>query len=1501
MRKYIIIALVLLVGGVAASIYLIPSAREVAGAQSLDVQAVDLGNVDIEAEYAQGRRTYPIIAALADKRAAAGDRPAAIALLQEYVTANPNDINGHKKLADHYRAAGDMAGFNKEIEAIAAAAPTEENLRVLSDIYNADKEYVKQAAVLQKILDVTKGEKPQAFVDLASMQVVIGDNESALKTIEALRAKHPTFSNYPITRILVTILADKGEVDRAFDVAKQWIDTPGAPVAAPVAPVAPTSPDGSLVAPVAAAAVGDGNPRPKELADLCNILHYSGHADKAVALVDLHPEMLDREPELVLAYVNASITAGKSDHAYAVLKRIDDAGQMVASLYPPYLGLTIKREDIPAAEAIANKLEVAAFNEELALGTIEVARANSAPTVLTILTTRFNEPTYLTEKPVLAAVISILTNDAAQNTKIETALNAELTSSQRINLAQACARAKKTACFEAIVKQYPPLEQMAPAQVAEYAQLFIIADRQAELVDPVGKLLTAEHPAAQVASTHRRLAAASGRLDVLKPWLETNANTVPVSQLQELFFLANDRGHGAVASDVAERLYARDPSPINRDILASAYVGAGAPAKALPLLREQIKEEGRDDGLYLAALSKLSRNDASARKELADYAQAALQSGRGDDRQQLNYAYILINNGRKAEVIPYARNNAATKGGEWKKMYAQLTQVPKAGAPGKVVKLSREQLVAMANSPKINAANKRQIAFTLLNDGHKADAIAIFKDLAKDKGPESQEVKDLLYLWGGKLGGSELAWVQNRAATANAYDKQRWAELVGNVADDASILSYVSATPDALYSRPLRKKYFTTLANTGSRQNYDVAMREWVAQTSDVPALLDYASIGQAYGFRDAAINGYERVLALEPSNAKALSQMATLEFSKGKFVAAEKNLNQYLAVQEQTPDPETNPSQARFYKAELLRRQGKSEAALAEYRQVVALTAQSGANSPDALSRLYTAQFRLGQHAEAKAGFNQLLEQYPDDKGILADYMGALIEYKYLDEATRIANQYDKNSPYYGKGAALQGRSPHVAGVARINNGRELKLNFAEPIENKAPIDATKAAQLAWVESSTLGYDSLTITAKPGYVVRYVPTADEQFAVVAEPQPNYAPQVELQRQQDLRLQLLYARIEHDSGQEAKARERLAAVRHYYPNDPQLLSYEAALASAGGDSDMAQSLLARARNAAPENEDLTLQAQNLTKVAAGTNFVKLDHEYRSFGDNDEQITTLSGVVHADRNLEFGFTAQNDFLDTDNTIRARDGRLGDYSVVRNRGEIYSAYNFNDGTRIQGSVFANNDTAGAGAYLTFNNLLGRTELLGEFQRPYWDFVEAVYEDATRDRVGFKHTTRLQPSTGLSVEASYNNYNISERDSVSQTYLLRVNLLQDIQQQTANQPYLGIGYGFDGEYRDGKPDSAIDGLGNSYFLLPVRTREIHALSGVYRDDWTPTTHALVIGGAAYDRINGGFLPIGEIRVDEDLTDQWQIGARARYAQETNNTDNTVLNVGADIIYKF
>lgn len=1513
MRKFVIASVVVVGVGVGASLYIIPSNNDMANQQAADVKAqapqatipiptpaMDVSKIDVDAEYGRGNRTLPIVSVMADKRVAAGDRTGAITALEEYVTAHPGDAAGHKKLAEQYQLAGRQDAYNKELEAIASAEPTESNLRVLSDVYNANKDYVKQAEVLKKILTVTKGEKPQVFVDLATIQLVTNDKEGALATLNDLKAKHPSFNSYSMTRILVTVLAEKSEVDKAFIAAQEWVNTPVQAV-----PAASTK----QPAPVASAMpTEDSDPRPKELADLCNILHYSGHADKAVALVEPHIDMLQRSPELIVAYVNADVTLGRADHAYALLKKIDEAHKMTPVLYPVYIELAIKREDISSAEGIAKQMDVTAFNEEQALNIIELARANNAPTVLKTLLTRFGDARVLEGKPVLTAVIAIIENQKSQDQKIEKALNTPLAGTQRIRLAEACARAQKTPCFNAIIKQFPTTETMSPQQVAEYAQLFLIANREKEVIEPIGARAAQPNAHADIVSAHNRLAAAAGRMDILKPWLEANANTAPIGSVQELYYIANNHRQRDVASDVATRLYARDPSPANRDIMVSALLAQGQNEKALELLRMQVKDAGANDGLYLATLAKLAPKSKEARKELNDYAEAALRARRGDARQQLNYAYILINNGRKDVVVPFARAYASERGGEWKKMYAQLTaKVGKGGTA--TAKLTREQRIEMARSATISPATKRQIAFDLLHDGDKTAASAIFQDLAKDKGPDSQEVKDLMYLWGGKLNNEQMAWVRARSVSANAYDKGRWAELVNNSVDDRDIVRYVTTTPDALYNPAMRQKYFRVLANSGNRDNFDASMRNWVAQTTDVSALIDYATTAQAYGYRDAASHAYTRILSLDPNNKKALSQSAAIDFSKGKYSEAGKNLNQYVASTAQSPDSASESAQAHFYRAELLRREGKKAEATMEYQYVINMTAASGVEAPDALSRLYTSQFRVGRHAEAKAGFNRLLAQHPDDKGILADYMSALIEYNYLEEATSVANQYDKTSPYYrgNKGVSLQGHTDHVSAVEEFSAGRELKLHFAAPLDEKAPMDMAKVRAAEWVEQASQDYDSISISAKPGYVVRYIPVAQQQFEVVPAAAPAYSPDIEAQREQQLRLQLLYARIELQSGQTERAQQRVTVLEHYYPNDPQVISLKASMASARGNNSQAITLLKQAQAASPENEEIArtiqnLQQANLSSAANASNYVKADQAYRGLGKNDEYITTLSGAVHPVREVELGFNVQSDEVSTHQTRRASDGQIGDYDSTEQRGELYAAYTFDGSYRLQGSAFFNNDTAGGGAYLGVPTPLGNVELLGEYHRPYWDFVQAVTDGATRDRIGIRDYANLTQTLSFGLEASINNYNTELVDDVRDTGLVRVSLIQQLQAQTKTQAYWGLGYGFDGEYKIGSdPKVAFDPLGNEYNVFALVNREIHSLTAIYQDDWTREMHARLVGGVAYDRVNHATSPLIDGRIDYDLTAEWQIGARGRYALQTNNGDNRQLDLGADLIYKF
>jgi Flp pilus assembly protein TadD len=1485
MRKIFIVVLMLVVLGLGIGFFLIPTKDEVAIMQQRDQVVVDLGNVDVEAEYQQGRRTFPIISALADKRVAEGNRPAAIALLEQYVQSNPLDVHGRKKLAEQYMLAGDQVKYNAELEAIAAAEPTEQNLKVLADIYNAAQNYEKQIETLKKLVEVTKRQKPEYMADLATILVVVDKRPEALGVVQEIKQLHPNFRSYAIARIETTALAGNGQGEQAYEIAENWIAS-------------------SIPA-----------PNTKELADLTNILHYGGFAELAIKLVEPRLQLLTTDADLVEAYVKANITAGRSDYAFQILTQIYDAGTMAPQLYHPYLDLALKREDKATADKIAANLKPEIFTEEQALDLIAVARRNNASDTADKLMSAYNVPDYLERKPVLTAVIAMGQGAKDQDEKINLALEADLTSSLRVRLAEACYTAEKAFCVDAVLARFPAIEQMTRPQVEELVNLHIAVKRAPEIVDKVtGQIAMGR---VDLTDAQVRAASASGRKEIVVPWLTQYGNEVSVNTLKQLYYIAADNEQPDTAGVLAIKLYERDPTPMNREILVSALIRAEEYEQALPLVRENIGKTAGASDQYITVLSQLAKQKPEYRKELTDHAYAVLQTTK-DNRAQISAAYVLLNNGERGKAMPYIKQYASERKGEWAVMWRQLNARSYAGRGGRggawrggravaaPVKLTAEQKIKIAMNPQTSEKTKRQMAFDLLSAGRRDDAAAIFLSIANTRPPEDQNVKDLLFLWGPKLNKDQVGWLVARAKAAKTpAEQEKWSDYINVYADDAAVVQYVSSTPDALYNAKLRQKYFRALAAYGSREVYEAKMRGWIAGTTEVDALRDYVTIAQAYGYREAAANGLKRIEQLQPNDPKTLADLTGYYFGKGNYTMAEQYLHRAFKADAGKPTA-ANADSLYFYQAVLLRRKGDTEGAQASFRRVLELTRDEANLASDARSRRYTAMFHVGEHTKGKQGFKRLLAQYPDDKGVLADFMSALIEYDYLDEATAIANQYDKNSPYYGQQNTLRLKSSQISGVETISHGREMKISFAHPLNGKAP-SVQMPKKSGWLEGTKTGYDNMVVSAKHGYMLRFVPTAEDTVQVVPVrqiAQAEITPMEELQREQDLRLQLLYAQIEQKAGAPEAARARVNTLKQHYPQNPQLLTYSANLESNTGNNAAALDLLRQAQTYSPDNEDIPVLLKNARR-ASNVNFVKADYEYRSFGKNNENIGTLSAAVQVAPRVEMGFTGKYNDMSLKSVRRGGDGLIGDYNTTREQAEIYAAYLGESGSRTQASLFANNDTPGAGIYYDFNNAIGRSGLLAEYHRPYWDFPEAVFLHTVRDKVGVRHTARLTPTLSMGMESSLNNYSVETEDNVVQSGLIRLTLVQQLR---ASQPYLGIGYGFDGEYLLSKPDrSRTTGpFSEEYSTLPFRGREIHFLSGIIQHDLTPTTHVHVVAGYAQDRLGDGG-PQVEGRLTQDITDEVEAGIRARHGIVNSSNDNgddgseNATHFGAHVMYKF
>lgn len=1465
MRKYFFAVLLMAVAGVAISLYLIPSDEEIIVLQEKDQTIREAGNVDYEAQYAAGNVSERVVVGLADTYIGQGRGQDALPILEAFVRDNPEALAARKKLAALYQAAGRDEDYLRQMEIVAQREPSEQNLKLLADMYNYVQLYDKQAETLRRLIEVSGGANPDYYVDLATVLALQERKGEAAGVIQELQARHPDYVSFKMVRLVVVNYVDSGQMEDAFREAASW----------------------------SAREVNYAH-----IADLANILNYGGRPDLALQLMEPHRAEITQQVDLFTAYVNASINAGKTEQAYRVLSRAHQAGTLPPPLYRPYLELALARDELAVAEAIVDELRAEQFNEDEAINLIELARSKQSESLLNRLIALFNVPDYIDGKPALDAIIALARRDVDEDRKIDIALRSELTSNARIRLAQACARNGKDACFETLVARFPEFADMTPRELNEVVGLYISVGRQREIYDEV-VAVAANTDSEIIELAHIKLAASMGRRDVVADWLARSGRATSTGALTELFFLANDRGHGGTASEIASVLYDRDPGMKHREYLISAWLRDGQYARALPLLRE-LRDTGRShEDNYLAALTQLGRADPDYREELADYVLPRLQSAQVLGERKLQLVYTLINTGNKKAALPYINQYAKTEGGAWRTLYNQLHAVAGAGSGAPAVtpitERSRDFRVALAADAAIDDETKRMLAFSLLNDGYREDATAIFFDLAQTAGPESQEVKDLLYLWGPRLNEEQINWLMLRASgAATRGDRVRWGEYIASYGDDFALMRYVTDNPQALGHPSIRRKYFTALATNASVETFDDGMRQWVATTNDPAALKDYADIATAYGYQHAAIRALKRVEQLAPGNEAVLKDLAVLHFGRADYSEAGQYLNAFMQAHAQAAQPQVSPYEALFYQAELLRRSKNLPAAQSYYQQVADL-APRDATTLSKQSMYYTSLFHLGFHARAREGFYGLLAEYPEDKSLLADFISALIEHGFHDEARAVANQYDRSSPHYT--GRLHMQAPHVTGVESYQNGRELRIRFDGAVEEEMIPAPAQEQELGWIESIEHGYDSVLIAAKPGFELRFTPTSATGVAVLAAGGGNgrnMTAQERMQRQQDLRLQLLYARMELESGQDRQALARLHQLRPHFPRDAQLLGYTANVENFTGNWPQALSLLDSAQSLTPENEDLAALRRDIEQLHAQE--VKLDHTYRRIGDSDEQITTLSGRVRVTHDTEVGIRLQNDELDASQVRRSRDGAIEDFDVSRQQGELYAAHYFGNGDRLKAAFFANTDTVGAGAYYAFNNPAGRTEAIAEYQKPYWDFVEAVAEEATRSRVGARHVANLDERTTVSGEVSVNQYNIAVDNDAASTVLVRANVVRRV--RDAN-PTVALGYGFDGEYLLDEEKRDLPN-GDVYRSFPIVSREIHYPNVIVQQDFTDTTRGELVAGWAFDRL-GDHGPQVEGKLTQDITDDVEAQIRASYGLETQDTDQNVTRVGGHMRYKF
>lgn len=1445
-KHYLLIALLVL-AALVAGYFLMPRQQEVALMQMKDKRFAE-ALANYESQLAQGNLSKEVVTRLAELYLQTGAVDKAIEVTEKYIAANPTDLDAREKVGVYYQYAQRQDDYLRNLEEINKLKPQTENLKILSDIYNFNTQYDKQADALKKLIESEKGANGKNFMDLAYIFAAQKSYPEAITTLQGYKVTHPEEFKFPQTELLVTLLFDDKRPDEALKEADSYLKA---------------------------------NPEDfNNNARLINIVHFRGSPVMAQTLMaQFNETQINGNPQLLEEYILLMLADGKDDEAYQKLKGLYAKDALTPELKKRLMFFAIVRDEEELAKTLLASTELKGYSEAELTSLVELSSSQNAPWILAKLNETFPEAEYEGTYPVLMALLSVSNKKADADAKLAKLDGLEISGSQMLQIARVCVRNAKYPCADRFITKLPPAKELSDAEVASVGNLYLDMGQ----FDKGSKYMadaSQGRNSLEIDQVMVKYDAVAGRTDKVETWLTAHKDKLGGRAIADIFFLALNNKQYPTAVAVGEFYNNRDNTSLSRSYLSQAYIRTGQYADAVKLLRDVNPMSEDDENNYLTALSKLSATNADYRRELTDFAALKMRSNISQ-KQKMAIVYALVQAKQTNVVMPYIRELAMKEGGQWAYLYAENLD-----KQGKYAE-SRQFWVQLASQARTSPKEKRQIGYTLLNNGYKDDAVNIFAQLAAKEKPDSTAVKELVYLWGPRPNMKAMQWLESRYVAASGAEKTQWANIIASHTPPAELGAFVKRHPESTTNPTLLSSYMQNMVTDGSFKKESAGLITAARDRRDIPWLMEYARVANENGMYKEARSAYESVIMIDPTNEKALRESGVIAFGQADYSASELLLGQYLQSSQITARDE-RAYLALFHYGELMRRNHQLEGARAYYMDAIANIDRFHSNTPDAQSIKAQSLIWAGQPDKGFALFNQLRAADPSNDTVRGDQVAALTEIKHYDDARNLLAL-----PILTKNAKGQGTVtlPAAAGKSALTytilpGDSELLVGF--PPSRDPETIARLFLDQPWVSNVDFGYDRLIVSARPGYKLQL------NNNVVTAIADNNVSAMTGDKQTILRYELLAARIDVETGRVYEAASRLNDLLPQYKDDAQLMGFVANVENYGGNWPRAQQLIQTAREISPDNEDLAKLDRDMRRLNAAN--IKGDFEWIKRGRNQEYVTTTSGYVNATSNVIVGAELQRDDLKTRNVRRAS-GAIGNFDTTRYRGELYALIHGENGQQAKLSLYGNNDTLGLGGVFTFLNTLGETSLFAEYHKSYWDYVEAVLDSATRDRLAIEHTIRPSTELMMTFGPNVNRYNVADANDVLTTAGGTFQISYRLQD---SQPSLAVGYSFDAEYElDRKNNSDSNGAINRMF--PLRTRELHFVSLSAGYEFSEQTYGDFLVGYAYDRF-GGHGPGVEARLTHELTDSLDVQLRAFFGLDARgNTSDNLTRIGAYIRWRF
>ena len=163
----------------------------------------------------KGNVSANVVLPLSDLYLIHGEMDKAVALMETFVQYHPDNMQARLRLSRFYQQTQRPHDYIASLEKQVAMQPSEEILRALSQLYNAEGRYDRQIEVLKRIIQEYEA-VPRDYTDLAYLLAAEGDMVEASDVLQKLAQEQPAAFDLQAREFLASLLLDLGQYEKAI-------------------------------------------------------------------------------------------------------------------------------------------------------------------------------------------------------------------------------------------------------------------------------------------------------------------------------------------------------------------------------------------------------------------------------------------------------------------------------------------------------------------------------------------------------------------------------------------------------------------------------------------------------------------------------------------------------------------------------------------------------------------------------------------------------------------------------------------------------------------------------------------------------------------------------------------------------------------------------------------------------------------------------------------------------------------------------------------------------------------------------------------------------------------------------------------------------------------------------------------------------------------------------------------------------------------------------------